>query len=78
MSNIEISQAQRLDQKVEELIPELSRGFAARLIDEEKVTVNGAVQTKAGYKIREGDTVIVDYDVSQLTEIPDIELDVLY
>lgn len=78
MSNLEISRAQRLDQKVVELIPELSRGFAAKLVDEGKVTVNGAVQTKAGYKLREGDEVKVDYDVSELAQIPEIELDVLY
>lgn len=78
MSNLEISRAQRLDQKVVELIPELSRGFAAKLVDEGKVTVNGAVQTKAGYKLREGDEVKVDYDVSELAQIPEIEPDVLY
>jgi 23S rRNA pseudouridine1911/1915/1917 synthase len=78
MSNLEISRAQRLDQKVIEIIPELSRGFAARLIGEGKVTVNGAVQTKAGYKLREGEEVTVDYDVSQLEQIPDINLEVLY
>jgi 23S rRNA pseudouridine1911/1915/1917 synthase len=78
MSNLEISRAQRLDQKVVELVPELSRGFAARLVDEGKVTVNGTVQTKAGYKLREGDIVAVDYDVTQLEQIPDIDLPVLY
>lgn len=78
MPNLEISRAQRLDQKVVELIPDLSRGFASRLIDEGKVRVNDTVQTKAGYKLREGDTVIVDYDASQLTQIPDIDLPVLY
>lgn len=78
MPNIEISRAQRLDQKVIELIPELSRGFAVRLIEDGKVTVNGTVQTKAGYKLRSGDEVQVDYDASQLAEIPDIDLPVLY
>ncbi len=78
MSNLEISRAQRLDQKVIEIIPELSRGFAARLVADGKVTVNGTVQAKAGYKLREGDEVAVDYDVSQLGQVPDIELDVLY
>lgn len=78
MSNLEISRAQRLDQRVIELLPELSRGFAARLIADGKVTVNGAVQIKAGYKLREGDEVVVDYDVAQLTEIPEIDLPVLY
>lgn len=75
---MEISRAQRLDQKVVELMPELSRGFAARLVEDGKVTVNGVVQTKAGYKLREGDEVAVDYDVSQLQQIPDIDLPVLY
>jgi 23S rRNA pseudouridine1911/1915/1917 synthase len=78
MSNLEISRAQRLDQKVVELIPELSRGFAARLVEEGKVTVNGKPQTKAGYKLRSDDVVHVDYDVSQLAEIPEIDLPVLY
>lgn len=67
-----------MDQKVVELLPDLSRGFAARLIEDGKVTVNGTVQTKAGYKLREGDEVAVDYDASQLEQIPDINLPVLY
>lgn len=78
MPNLEFSRAQRLDQKVVELIPELSRGFAARLIEDGKVTVNGTVQTKAGYKLRENDEVVVDYDVKQLEEVPEIDLPVLY
>jgi 23S rRNA pseudouridine1911/1915/1917 synthase len=78
MSNIEISRAQRLDQKVVELLPALSRGFAARLIDDGKVTVNGTVQTKSGYKMREADVVVVDYDMAELEAIPEIDLPVLY
>ena len=42
------------------------------------MTVNGVVQTKAGYKLRESDKVTVDYDTSQLEQIPDIDLPVLY
>jgi len=78
MPNLEISRAQRLDQKVVELLPDLSRAFAARLIEDGKVTVNGAVQTKAGYKLRDSDEVTVDYDTSELQQIPDIDLPVLY
>ncbi len=78
MPNLEISRAQRLDQKVVELIPELSRGFAARLIEDGKVTVNGVVAAKPGYKLRENDEVVVDYDPSELEQIPDIDLPVLY
>ncbi|MCA9326995.1 RluA family pseudouridine synthase [Candidatus Saccharibacteria bacterium] len=78
MSNLEISRAQRLDQKVVELIPEISRSFAAKLIEDGKVTVNDDVQTKAGYKLREDDEVKVDYDTVELEQIPDIDLEVIY
>lgn len=78
MANLKLSRGVRLDQKVVELIPELSRAFAARLIAEGKVRVRGAVETKAGYKLREHDEVKVEYDVAGLEEVPDIELEVLY
>ncbi len=78
MSNLEISRAQRLDQKVIELIPQLSRSSATKLVDGGKVTVNGAVIQKGGYKLRPGDAVVVDYDIKELEAIPDIELQVLY
>ncbi|HSX06971.1 MAG TPA: RluA family pseudouridine synthase [Candidatus Saccharimonadia bacterium] len=78
MSNLEISRAQRLDQKVVELIPELSRGFAARLIEDGKVTVNSTIQTKPGYKLRADSKVVVDYNIAELAQIPEIELEVLY
>lgn len=78
MANLELSKAQRLDRKVVELLPRLSRGFATRLIDEGKVTVNGVIQMKPGYKIRSDDIVIVDFDDHEIDVIPEIELEVLY
>lgn len=68
----------RLDQYVVRQLPSVSRAFAAKLIEQGKVTVNGRSQTKAGYRIREGDRVIIDYDATSGTEVPDIELEVLY
>lgn len=78
MSNLNISRATRLDQKVVELLPELSRSFAARLVEEGKVSVNEQIVTKAGYKLRDGDTVHVDFDLSTLAQVPAIDLPVLY
>lgn len=78
MANLEISRAQRLDQKVIELVPELSRTAATKLIDEGKVTVNGRVVQKSGLKLREGDIVAVDFNVEELKEIPAIKLKVVY
>jgi 23S rRNA pseudouridine1911/1915/1917 synthase len=80
MSNLEISRAQRLDQKVIEIIPQLSRAFAVKLIEDGKVTVNGKPMQKAGYKLRDGEAEVVevDYDLKEIDDIPLIELEVLY
>lgn len=78
MSNLEISRAQRLDQKVIELLPNLSRSFASKLIEQGKVRVNGEFVDKAGYKLRESDLVTVDYTEADEPEIPKIKLPVLY
>ena len=78
MSNLEISRAQRLDQKVIELLPELSRAFAVKLIEQGKVTINGTPQTKAGYKMRGGEDVVVDYVAEDDLQIPDIEIPIIY
>jgi len=78
MSNLDISRAQRLDQRVIELMPQLSRTFAARLIEDSKVMVNGEVVTKPGHKLREDDEVKVDYDPRELDAIPEISLPVIY
>lgn len=78
MSNLEFSRAPRLDHKVVELYPEMSRAFASKLIEQGKVKVNDEVETKAGYKIRYGDHIAVDYDAADEPPIPDIKLPVLY
>lgn len=78
MANLGISRTQRLDQKVIELIPQLSRSFAAKLIEDGMVAVNGQAETKPGHKLRPDDEVRVDYDLRELEHIPDIELPVLY
>jgi 23S rRNA pseudouridine1911/1915/1917 synthase len=78
MANLELSRAQRLDQKVIELFPDLPRKYAVTLIETGKVTVNGKVVEKAGYKLRGANDVVVDYDPKQLDEIADIDLEILY
>jgi 23S rRNA pseudouridine1911/1915/1917 synthase len=78
MANLDISRAQRLDLRVVEQIPTLTRSYAAKLIEDGKVRVNNEVVTKAGYKMREGDMVIVDHDEDLFLQIPEIELKVLY
>jgi 23S rRNA pseudouridine1911/1915/1917 synthase len=67
----------RLDIAVLEHIPELSRAFIKRLCDDDKVAIND-IPAKAGYKLRMGDTVTVDYDRTELGQIIDIDLPILY
>jgi 23S rRNA pseudouridine1911/1915/1917 synthase len=78
MSNLEISRAQRLDQRVVELVPTISRAFAGKLIEQGRVLVNGMPAEKAGYKLREDDVVEVQYDETEEAKIPDISLPILY
>lgn len=77
MANLEHTRGQRLDQKVVELFPSLSRAFATKLIEDERVSVNGASQTKPGYKLKADDVVTVEYTPEE-DIIPDIELPILY
>jgi 23S rRNA pseudouridine1911/1915/1917 synthase len=78
MSNLEISRAPRLDIKVVEMVPQLSRAYVLKLIDDGKVTVDGVVATKGGQKVRGHEEIIVDYDAELLAQIPDITLPILY
>lgn len=78
MANLDISRAQRLDQRVVEQMPTLTRSFGGRLINEGKVRINGQVVTKPGYKMRPGDQVEIDHDEAEFLKIPRIDLPVLY
>lgn len=78
MANLQISRALRLDQYVAERLPLLSRAFAAKLINDGLVTMNGKVNTKPGTKLRGGETIVIDYDEHKLAVIPDIDLPTVY
>jgi 23S rRNA pseudouridine1911/1915/1917 synthase len=69
---------ERLDQYVVGQLSEVSRAFAAKLIEQGRVSVNGQQQLKAGYKVRDNDEVLIEYDASESNKVPDIDLPVLY
>lgn len=56
----------------------LSRSFVSVLLDQGKVILNGKVVFKAATKVKEGDFVELDYLPSQLQDIPEINLEILY
>jgi 23S rRNA pseudouridine1911/1915/1917 synthase len=67
----------RLDQYVVREKPMLSRAYAARLIAEGRILVNGQIN-KAGYKLRDADTITIDYNEADEPQVPDIDLPILY
>ncbi|HEY1064253.1 MAG TPA: RluA family pseudouridine synthase [Candidatus Saccharimonadales bacterium] len=77
MSNLNVSRAERLDQRVVALMPLVSRSFATKLINDGKVAVNGVVTTKGGAKLKPEDEVVIDYQEEEFV-IPQIELPVIY
>ena len=68
---------QRLDVFVASHMTRLSRAFIQKLADQGKITVKDKA-VKAGYKVREAETVHVDYDEAELDVIPSIDLPVIY
>ncbi len=68
----------RLDQRVVRQIPDASRSFAVKLIQDGKVLVNGAIAEKASQKIATHDDVQVDYESDIPKQIPELELSVVY
>ena len=78
MANLEISQAERLDQYVIRHHSDLSRASAVRLIETGKVVVNSKPATKAGYKVRAADIIDINYEPDDHPPIPEIELPVIY
>jgi 23S rRNA pseudouridine1911/1915/1917 synthase len=78
MSNIEISQAERLDQYVTRLVPSVTRASAAKMIENGDIVVNDKPQLKPGYKVRGTDVVVINYDEVAEAVIPKIDLPVIY
>jgi len=68
----------RLDVTVQARLSDLSRASAAKLIEQGKVKVNGEPNLKAGYRLRVGDKVKIDYNPVDSRKIPKISLPILY
>jgi len=67
----------RLDIAVATAMPRLSRAFVQKLCDNDKIRVNGE-SSKAGYRVKVGDRITIDYEEADLAAIPHIDLPVIY
>lgn len=76
----ESSEGLRLDLFIPKVEPKITRSLAKKVIDSNKVKVNGKLEYRANYKVRAGDEITFGYQ-SQNNEniIPeDIKLDIIY
>lgn len=73
----EQSAGKRFDVVATEMLPILSRAYVHVLIEGRRILLNGQPQ-KAGYKLRQGDQITTDFDESEIDDIADIELPILY
>lgn len=67
----------RVDVLVARELPALSRSYIKRLAKEGKITFDGKVVT-TGYKVKRPGMVCIDYDPEELSQIPDIDVPILY
>ncbi|MCA9342496.1 RluA family pseudouridine synthase [Candidatus Saccharibacteria bacterium] len=68
----------RLDNYLLKKHEKMSRSYIKKLIDGKKIHVNGIMSVKSGYKVREGDQVIIDINMDQLVHPKFITLPILY
>lgn len=78
MNQVEETRTKRLDQYVVAMLPEASRAFATKLIEDGKVFVDDKAQLKAGYKLRPADQIRIDYVAETEAHIPEITIPILY
>ena len=67
----------RADLAATEALPQLSRAYVHKLFEEERITLNGE-PAKPGYKLRLGDSLSVNFEISEIEQIPDIDMPILY
>ncbi len=60
---------ERLDAALASLIEDMSRNALAKLVEEGKVTVNGAVCTQKKYRTSAGDEIVVDIPEPDILEV---------
>lgn len=75
----EINKGKRLDSYISDNMDKISRSFAQKLIENQKVTINGKNE-KASYKVCVGDKVQVDVPEAQDTKLKaqDVPVEVVY
>ncbi|HUD06873.1 MAG TPA: RluA family pseudouridine synthase [Candidatus Saccharimonadales bacterium] len=67
----------RLDLFIGSKLPQLSRSFIQKLCEDGTVLVNGKT-SRPGYRLKKSDKVSLDYDISDMPPIPEIDIPIIY
>jgi 23S rRNA pseudouridine1911/1915/1917 synthase len=67
----------RADVVATEALPTLSRAYVHHLMADSRITINKE-KSKAGYKLRVGDKLYIDFDESEIEQIASIDLPILF
>lgn len=67
----------RADVVATEALPSLSRAYVHRLFEENRITLGGEA-VKPGHKLRYDEALIIDFDESEVGQIPDIDLPIIF
>jgi 23S rRNA pseudouridine1911/1915/1917 synthase len=73
----EETKGKRFDVVATEMLPMLSRAYVHVLIEGRRILLNGE-QAKAGTKLRLDDEITTDFDPSEIDQIADIDLPIIY
>ena len=68
---------ERLDVAAVQVMPKLSRAFVQKLCDTGKILINDK-RAKPGYKVRSGDILKIDFNETELEQIPHINIPIVY
>lgn len=68
----------RADILATEALPSLSRAYVHKLFESGNITLEDGERLKAGYRLRLGNTLVIDFDEQETQTIEDIELPVIY
>ena len=77
MQTIDVTESGRIDAIIAKE-QAVSRSFVKVLLDQGKVRVGDRVVYKASTKVWEGDQILLDFQPTELKDIPNIDLDIMY
>ncbi len=77
MKSLEVSESSRIDGFIAKS-QNVSRSFVKVLLDQGKVSLNDEVIYKPSTNVNAGDVIKLDFEHTELKDIPEIEIEILY